>query len=271
MERTTKTNNTRLIPSPTTPAAPTATAEHGCSRAPGFVTPLEGDKDHIDTTHNGTLLCYRNVDDILSDQMVMPGTVQCNIDVELHLTCTREPWSLVSDTAWCVVMPQEMDSIKHNRTWELVDLPAGQRPITLNWVFTLKKNEAGEVVKHKARLVAQGFVQQEGNGYEDVFTLVARIESIRILLALAAEEGWRVHHMDVKSTFLNGDLKEEVYVRQPPRFVVSGQEGKVLRLRKALCRLQQASRVWNSKLDNTLKEMGFQQSEHEAAVYRRCR
>jgi hypothetical protein len=164
-----------------------------------------------------------------------------------------------------------MDSIEHNHTWELINLPAGHRPINLKWVFKLKKNEAGEVVKYKARLVVRGFIQQEGINYDEVFVHVARIESIRILLALATQEGWCVHHMDVKSAFINGDLKEEVYVRQPPGFAVSRQEGKVLRLRKALYGLLQASRAWNAKLDSTLKEMGFQQSVHEVAVYRRGR
>ncbi|XP_039827156.1 uncharacterized protein LOC120688863 [Panicum virgatum] len=94
------------------------------------------------------------------------------------------------------------------------------------------------------------------------------MESVRVLLALAAQDGWRVHHMDVKSAFLNGDLKE-VYVRQPSGFAVPGEEGKVYRLRKALYGLRQAPRAWNAKLDATLKEMGFQQSVHEAAMYRR--
>jgi len=91
--------------------------------------------------------------------------------------------------------------------------------------------------------VARGFVQQEEIDYEDAFALVARMESVRVLLALAAQEGWRVHHLDVKSAFLNGDLKEEVYVQQPPGFAVPGEEGKVYRLRKALY---------------GLREMGFQ-------------
>jgi hypothetical protein len=94
---------------------------------------------------------------------------------------------------------------------------------------------------------------------------------VRLLLALVAQEGWQVHHMDVKSAFLNGDLNEEVYVRQPVGFIVAGQEGKVLRLRKALYGLRQAPCAWNSKLDNTLKKMNFIQSEHEHAMYRRSR
>jgi hypothetical protein len=95
------------------------------------------------------------------------------------------------------------------------------------------------------------------------------MESIQLLLALAAQEGWPVHHMDVKSAFLNGELKEEIYVKQPPGFVVTGEEGNVLQLRKALYGLRQAPRAWNAKLNSMLKEMGFKQSEHEHAIYRR--
>ena len=131
-------------------------------------------------------------------------------------------------------MQSEMDAVEKNRTWELADLPRGHHAITFKWVFKLKRDEAGTVVKHKARLVARGFVQQEGVDFDDAFAPVARMESVRLLLALAAQEGWRVHHMDVKSAFLNGDLKEEVYVHQPPGFAIPDKEGKVLHLRKAL-------------------------------------
>lgn len=119
--------------------------------------------------------------------------------------------------------------------------------------------------------MARGFVQQAGIDFDEVFALVARMEFIRLLLALAAQEGWLVHHMDMKSAFLNGELREEVYVRQPLGFIVAGEEGKVLRLQKALYGLRQAPRAWNAKLDHTLKDLGFKQSEHEHAVYRRGR
>jgi hypothetical protein len=166
-------------------------------------------------------------------------------------------------------MQEEIDSIKRNQTWELADLPQGHHAFTLKWVYKLKRNEAGEIVKHKARLVARGFVQQEGVDFDEVFAPVARMESVRLLLVLAAQEGWQVHHMDVKSAFLNGDLKEEVYVRQPAGFIVVGQEGKVLRLRNALYGLRQAPRAWNSKLDDTLKKMNFVQSKDKHVMYRR--
>ncbi|KAF0888781.1 hypothetical protein E2562_017781 [Oryza meyeriana var. granulata] len=137
------------------------------------------------------------------------------------------------------------------------------------WVYKVKKNAAGEVIKHKARLVAKGYVQQPGVDFDEVFAPVARIESVRLLLALAAQEGWPVHHMDVKSAFLNGELIEEVYVRQPPGFTVAGHEDKVLRLDKALYGLRQAPRAWNAKLDETLVTLGFNHSASEHAVYAR--
>jgi hypothetical protein len=124
-------------------------------------------------------------------------------------------------------------------------------------VFKLKKDEKGLMTKHKVRLVARGFIQQEGIDYDDAFAPVARMESVRVLLALAAQEGWKIHHMDIKSAFLNDDLKEEVYVRQPPGFAVAEEESKVYRLRKTLYRLRQAPHTWNTKLDATLKQMGF--------------
>jgi hypothetical protein len=109
-------------------------------------------------------------------------------------------------------------------------------------VFKLKRNEVGAIIKHKARLVARGFLQREGINFDDAFAPVAWIESVRLILTLAAQEGWRVHHMDVKSAFLNGDLKEEVYMHQPSGFAIPDKEGKVLHLRKALYGLRQAPR-----------------------------
>ena len=139
-----------------------------------------------------------------------------DFETELHLAHgDDEPNSFAEaegDMAWRAAMQQEIDAVKQNRTWELADLPAGHRAITLKWVYKLKKDEVGAVIKHKARLVARGFVQQDGVDFDDAFAPVARMESVRLLLALAAQEGWRVHHMDVKSAFLNDDLKEEVYV-----------------------------------------------------------
>lgn len=110
-------------------------------------------------------------------------------------------------------------------------------------------------------------MQRHGIDFDEVFAPVARLETVRLLIALAANEGWRVDHMDVKSAFLNGELEEEVYVAQPPGFIETGKEGKVLKLRKALYGLRQAPRAWNLKLDQTLLSLGFIRSPVEHAVY----
>jgi hypothetical protein len=164
-------------------------------------------------------------------------------------------------------MLDEMTAIEANSTWELVDPPPRTRPIGLKWVYKAKKDAAGLISKYKARLVAKGYVQRQGINFDEVFAPVARLESVRLLLAHAANEGWAVHHMDVKSAFLNGELQEEVYVEQPPGFVLKGHEGKVLHLIKALYGLRQAPRAWYAKLDSSLLGLGFRRSDSEHAVY----
>ena len=134
-------------------------------------------------------------------------------------------------------------------------------------MYKVKWEELSAIVKHKARLVARGFVQREGIDFEEVFAPVARMESVHLLLALAVAKDWRVHHLDVKSAFLNGELAEAVFVRQPLGFTVKGEEHRVLRLRKALYRLRQAPRAWNAKLDATLGELGFQRWATKHALY----
>ena len=105
--------------------------------------------------------------------------------------------------------------------------------------------------------------------YDEAFAPVARLETVRLFLALAAQWEWEVHHMDVKSAFLNGDLQEEVYVQQPPGFSDPKTAGKVLRLKKALYGLKQATRAWNARLDSELHKLGFKRSAEEHAIYRR--
>jgi hypothetical protein len=137
----------------------------------------------------------------------------------------------------------------------------------VKWVFKVKRDEHGTVSKHKACLVVKGYAQRHGIDYDEVFTPVARLDSLCLLIALAAQEGWEVHHMNVKSTFLNGDLQEEVYIEQPMGFIVTGKEHKVLKLKKALYGLHQAPRAWNVKLDDTLLSLGFQRTPSEHALY----
>ena len=162
-----------------------------------------------------------------------------------------------------------MKAIEKNKTWQLIDPPPGCRSISLKWVYKVKQDELGTIVKHKACLVARGFIQREGIDFEEVFAPVARMESVRLLLALAAAKDWHAHHLDVKSSFLNGELAETVFVRQPLGFTIKGAEHRVLRLHKALYGLRQAPRAWNAKLNATLGELGFQRCATEHTLYTR--
>lgn len=169
-------------------------------------------------------------------------------------------------TVWVKACEDEIASIEKNHTWILVDLPAGAKPIGLKWVFKIRRNSDGSVNKYKARLVAKGYVQRHGIDYDEVFAPVVRRETIRLIIALAASHGWEVHHLDVKTAFLHGDLKEEVYVKQPEGFEVKGSEEKVYRLSKALYGLKQAPRAWNYKI---LRELRFTRCSKEASLYQR--
>jgi transposase InsO family protein len=254
-------------PTPAAPASPAGTTVE-------FASPPSNIDAYVDAFHDGEEVRFRTVDSIVGDTAA-PGLASRILDdAELLLTSAEEPPTFAEaerEANWRKAMAEEMRSIEENSTWELVDPPAGCRPIGLKWVFKVKRDEHGAIVKYKARLVARGFVQREGIDFEEVFAPVARMESVRLLLALAAANGWDVHHLDVKSAFLNGDLAETVYVKQAPGFVKAGAEHKVLRLRKALYGLRQAPRAWNAKLDATLRALGFTRCETEHALYVRRR
>jgi hypothetical protein len=148
-------------------------------------------------------------------------------------------------------------------------LSVGQTAIGLNWVFKLKKNSGGDVIKHKAHLIAKGYVHEEGIDFEEVFASVARIDIVHVILAIAASRGWQVHFLDVRYAFLNGELEEEVYVAQLEGFTVKNKEHMVFKLQKALYGLQQAPCFWYSQLDQTLKKLHFTRCALEQTVYKR--
>ncbi|CAM8953275.1 unnamed protein product [Rhodiola kirilowii] len=146
-------------------------------------------------------------------------------------------------------MDEEIGAIKKNYTWELTDLPEGHKAIGVKWVYKTKTNQDGEVEKYKARLVSKAYKQRYGIDYDEVFAPVARVDTIRLLTAIAAQNQWKIYQMDVKSAFLNGYLEEEVYIDQPPGYVQRGHEDKVYKLKKALYGLKQAPRAWNTRVD----------------------
>ncbi|KAL4017192.1 hypothetical protein IC575_024868 [Cucumis melo] len=168
---------------------------------------------------------------------------------------------------WKIAMDEEIKAIKKNDTWELSTLPNGKKAVGVKWVFKIKKNEKGEVKRYKARLVAKGYSQRKGIDYDEVFVPIAHLETIRLLIALAAQNNWKIFQMDVKSAFLNEYLEEEVYLEQPPGYSVKGQEDKVQKLKKALYGLKQAPRMWNSIINKYFLDNGYLRCPYEHSLY----
>lgn len=159
---------------------------------------------------------------------------------------------------WRQAMDSEISSIEKNGTWLLTDLPKGAKSIGVKWVYKTKLNQHGDIEKYKARLVAKGYAQEHGIDYEEVYAPVARMDTVRMILALAAQRGWTVYQLDVKSAFLQGELTEEVYVEQPKGYELENAESKVYKLHKALYGLKQAPRAYLVQQDRyVLSEDGL--------------
>ncbi|GJT81336.1 retrovirus-related pol polyprotein from transposon TNT 1-94 [Tanacetum coccineum] len=163
----------------------------------------------------------------------------------------------MADSAWIEAMQEELHQFDRLQVWELVDKPFGKNVIKLKWLWKNKKDEDQTVIRNKARLVAKGYAQEEGIDFEESFAPVARLEAVRIFVAYAAHKSFPIYQMDVKTAFLNGPLKEEVYVAQPDGFVDPDHPDKVYRLRKALYGLKQAPRAWYDELSKFLISKGF--------------
>jgi len=167
---------------------------------------------------------------------------------------------------WIKAMEEEMESMKINQVWDLVDLPSGQRSIGNKWVLKIKRKVDGSIERYKARLVAKGYTQEEGIDYEDTFSPVVRITSVRLILAIVAHMDLELYQMDVRTAFLNGELNEEIYMDQPLGFETKGQERKVCKLKRSIYGLKQASRQWNVKFHQAILKDGFTMMEEDHCV-----
>ncbi|CAM8905161.1 unnamed protein product [Rhodiola kirilowii] len=160
---------------------------------------------------------------------------------------TLEPKNIkeaINDEYWVMAMQEELGEFQRNDVWDLVPRPDGMNVIGTKWIFKNKTDELGTITRNKARLVAQGYTQIEGVDFDETFVLVARLEAIRLVLALACHLKFKLFQMDVKSAFLNGLLNEEVYVAQPKGFEDPHHSDHVYRLKKALYGLKQTPRAW---------------------------
>jgi len=166
---------------------------------------------------------------------------------------------------WSDALQEELENLKSNNVYEEVPTPEGVKPITSKGVMRLKFNRNGNITRYKIRIVAQGFVQKEGVDYQEVFAPVANLESIRIIMALAAKYNLELDQMDVTAAYLNGELVEELYMMPPDGVKIK--PGHCWRLRRSLYGLKRAGRTWNKRLDQKLRDLQFTRLNAETCLY----
>ena len=168
---------------------------------------------------------------------------------------------------WRKAIEEEMESLKANGTWTLVKRPLDRNVIGSKFVFKVKTKSDGTVERYKARLVAKGYSQQEGIDYNETFAPVMKIQSLRVLLALANQRQAHLHQMDVTTAFLYGDLEEDLYMAQPEGQAKPGEEAMVCKLRKSIYGLKQSPRMWNKRLDEFMRREGLIRIQEDHAIY----
>ncbi|GJR56364.1 retrovirus-related pol polyprotein from transposon TNT 1-94 [Tanacetum coccineum] len=191
----------------------------------------------------------------------------CYYDAFLTAVEPKTYKDALTQSCWIKAMQEELNEFERLRVWELVPRPDKVMVITLKWIYKVKLDELGGILKNKARLVARGYRQEEGIDFEESFAPVARLEAIRIFLAFAAHMNMVVYQMDVKTAFLNGNLREEVYVSQPDGFVDKDNPNHVYKLKKALYGLKQAPRAWYDMLSSFLISQDFSKGSVDPTLF----
>ena len=164
-------------------------------------------------------------------------------------------------------MKEELDALSKNHTWDLVTLLPGKSVVGCKWIYKIKTRSDGSIERYKARLVAKGFTEEYGIDYEETFAPVACISSVRAFLTVAGASKWDIFQMDLKNTFLNGDLSEEVYMQPHPGLSV--ESNKVCHLRRALYGLKQAPQTWFAKFSSTISRLGYMASHYDSVLFLR--
>lgn len=186
-----------------------------------------------------------------------------------NLFTAQEPGSYdqaAQDPMWVAAMEKELHALEANQTWQLTTLPKGHKALPSRWVYKLKYKADGSIDRPKARLVIKGFNQQLGVDYKHTFAPVAKLATVRTVIALAAAKAWPLHQLDVNNAFLHGFLDEDIFMT-PPQGYHKASPNQVCKLQKSLYGLKQASRQWNLELSKFLLSLGFTQSSHDFSLF----
>ncbi|GJY05579.1 retrovirus-related pol polyprotein from transposon TNT 1-94 [Tanacetum coccineum] len=211
--------------------------------------------------------CHEPLHDVSTSQESLSNAQSSHSPIELI-----EPKNFkraILKPSWIDAMQEEIHEFERIQVWELVPCPDKVMLIKLKWIYKVKIDEFGRVLKNKARLVTQGFKQEDGIDFEESFALVARIEAIRIFIANTANKNMTIFQMDVKTSFLTGELEEEVYVSQPERFVDQDDPSHVYKLKKALYGLKQEPRAWYNMLSSFLISENFSKGAVNPTLFTR--
>lgn len=227
-----------------------------------YIDDVSGDPDYVPPTES---------EDSFIAKKSPESKLQPNSFNLIHFAYFAEPTSVKEATQgneaeqWNGAMHEEMDSLLHNQTWTLTELPPGRKAIRSKWVFKLKRDQQGNIARYKARLVAKGCSQVKGIDYDETFSPVVRYASLRFLFALAVKKGLRCHQMDAITAYLHGELDEDIFMQQPEGY----QDGssRVCKLNRGIYGLKQAGRLWNLKLDKALTKFGLTKSKLDPCIY----
>lgn len=172
----------------------------------------------------------------------------------------------IKDPNWVTAMNNEMEALYRNGTWVVTELPPGRKPTGCKWIYKIKYKSSREIERYKARLVAKGYSQREGLDYEETFSPVVKMVTVRCVIALSVQNDWPLYQLDVNNAFLYGDLYEEVYMSLPEGYF-SSTDNRVCKLVKSLYGLKQAPRQWYEKLSKCLFDFGFLQSSSDYLLF----
>ncbi|KAM7491063.1 hypothetical protein LguiA_033984 [Lonicera macranthoides] len=213
-----------------------------CTKSPKYPISNFVSYKNISLSYSAFISCVSNI--------VIPNNVQEALNVPERREAVYE----------------EMRALEKNATWEKVKLPEGKTVVGCKWIFTVKYNSDGSVERYKARLVAKGFTQTYGVDYSETFSPVAKLNTVRVLLSVAANLEWPLNQLDVKNAFLNGDLEEEVYMEPPPGFTKEFGT-KICKLKRSLYGLKQSPRAWFERLTKFLKGQGYNQGQSDHTLF----
>ena len=191
----------------------------------------------------------------------------CLLTEEGEPSTLQEAMSSSDASQWMAAMQEEMEALHKNKTWELVPLPQGRKAIGNKWVFKIKRNSDDQVERFRARLVVKGYAQKEGIDFNEIFSPVVRLTTIRVVLAMCATFNLHLEQLDVKTAFLHGDLEEEIYMLQPEGFEEQGKRNLVCRLNKSLYGLKQAPRCWYKRFDSFIMSLGYNRLNADPCAY----